>query len=661
MVLGVNKNTITQIKGETYLKKQYNSFEAYVKDVFYNDFYEKLNKHIIQNKDKMQLSSILISYVSHVELEDFTIVRVSFRESDNENITFTATVRTEIRISGKTRQDYDYDLVCSWFSVSCTAVLKNGLHDLSIYNISEYSQVKHSSEGALTKHLIPYISSEDLDTHAKKFLNKYCPQALYAPMPLPISDILQKVNLKALFAPLSDKVFGQIIFRKTYCDIYEDINSRKVVSTEVLPGTILINPDAVFLSNIGSFNNTIIHECIHWDKHYNFFELQKLLDTEIHVLSCATVENYSSNDSQLNHELAWMEWQANSLAPRILIPESTGRDKFNEILLRLKETRESSTRDGVIMEKAIKEFASFFQVSIIAAKIRVMELGFDQAAGAYNYVDGRRISSFSFREGTLKKGQTFTISRANTVFLSIYNRDIIENVRSGRFIHAGGMFVINHPKYVNSKEGSEAVLTDYALEHADECCLIFDYKTRARTQYDDSFYNICYLCRGVDSESFLEAKYNPDSGNNEDVQKRAEELQIISREMERISKIMNEVPSTFCGTLDYHINRRRYTNEKMEEYTGISSRMIQDYRKKPNIKITLPSLLALCIGLNLHPTFAYDLISKAGYNIMANTNENIAYRYLIDHQHTGNIQLWNEILKGFGINQQLPRNGKDNW
>ena len=36
------------------------------------------------------------------------------------------------------------------------------------------------------------------------------------------------------------------------------------------------------------------------------------------------------------------------------------------------------------------------------------------------------------------------------------------------------MFVINNPKYVNIQEGHEATLTDYALEHADECCLVFD-------------------------------------------------------------------------------------------------------------------------------------------------------------------------------------------
>lgn len=97
----------------------------------------------------------------------------------------------------------------------------------------------------------------------------------------------------------------------------------------------------------------------------------------------------------------------------------------------------------------------------------------------------------------------------------------------------------------------------------------------------------------------------------------------ISQEAKRVSEILGEVPSSFPGTLDYHINRRGYTNEKMEERTGISSRMIQDYLKDKDAKPTLQSVLALCIGLNLHPDFCYDLISKAGYNIMTGREEHI--------------------------------------
>ena len=158
----------------------------------------------------------------------------------------------------------------------------------------------------------------------------------------------------------------------------------------------------------------------------------------------------------------------------------------------------------------------------------------------------------------------------------------------------------------------------------------------------------------------MEASYNPREGKNEDVVKRAQEMAAIMAEAKRISEILEEIPPTFHGTLDYHVKRRGYTNEKMEERTGISSRMIQDYRNKRDVKPTLPSVLALCIGLNLHPTFSYDLISKAGHNIMAISEENMIYRYLIDNHHMENIRMWNQKLQDAGITQQLPKNGNKN-
>lgn len=49
---------------------------------------------------------------------------------------------------------------------------------------------------------------------------------------------------------------------------------------------------------------------------------------------------------------------------------------------------------------------------------------------------------------------------------------------------------------------------------------------------------------------------------NEDVQKRAREMTTIAAEAKRVSDILADAPSSFCGTLDYHVKRRGYTNER---------------------------------------------------------------------------------------------------
>ena len=200
---------------------------------------------------------------------------VTFHESDNDHINFQVAVQANIEISGKSRRDYDSNMVDRWFSISCSAVLRDGIHDFTANDISDYSSKRFNAEDALTKYLVSYVYAKDLDKHAEKFLQKYCPQALEPPMPLPIEGIISKMGITVFYATLPDGVFGQTYFNTATVDIYANRDQRKVVPTEIQPGTVLVNPDVVFIRNIGSVNNTIIYECVHWDKHYKFFELQE--------------------------------------------------------------------------------------------------------------------------------------------------------------------------------------------------------------------------------------------------------------------------------------------------------------------------------------------------------------------------------------------------
>lgn len=639
------------------MSKKYDTFAAYLEDVYYNQIFSKIKSYLFNNKGRLDLSTSVVPDPSYVELSDFQIMSINYHESDTDRIECKIAIRAEVEISGRGRRDYESDSTECWLSIPFSATLKNGLKHVNIGYASEYSRELFRAEDALTKYLVPYIYAKDLDKHAEKFLERYCPRALKEPMPLPIKEIVEQMGLTVYHAPLPGGIFGRTYFNDTNVKVYGNKACTEIVEKSISSGTVLVNPDVFFMRNIGSVNNTVIHECVHWDKHYKFFELQKLLNPDIQAISCAVVEEYKKKPNQLEDELSWMEWQANALTPKILIPAKTGKSKLSEILNRLRSSFHGHLRNGYIMELAISEFADFFKVSTTAAKIRAVELGFEQAAGVFNFVDGKNYPPFSFQKVSLKKGQTFIIDRNNIIIESLFNQNLVDDFKAGRFIHAGGLFVINDPKYVSIIEDTEPALTEYALEHVDECCLVFDRTTRVSSHYDDSFYRLCFLCRDADSKSFVEAKFNPREGKNEDVQKRAREMVTIAAEAKRISDILAEIPSSFCGTLDYHIKRRKYTNEKLEERTGISSRMLQDYRNKKDAKPTLQSVLALCIGLNLHPSFSYDLIAKAGYNIMTASEEFLVYRYLIDNHHMENIFMWNEKLRDAGIPQQLPKNG----
>lgn len=129
--------------------------------------------------------------------------------------------------------------------------------------------------------------------------------------------------------------------------------------------------------------------------------------------------------------------------------------------------------------------------------------------------------------------------------------------------------VINGPKYVIIENGKETKLTNYALDHVDECWYLFTRKTKVSKHSDDSYYRICYLCRDIDSKSFIEAIFDPKEGNNKNVQKDAIELTKIHKEMNRIIGI-NNLPNLFCSTLDAHI--KKYINEDVTGYTMMNEK-----------------------------------------------------------------------------------------
>lgn len=640
--------------------KHFNTFIEYIKDAYYNTIHEAISIYIAKNRCKLNISSRLVPSPTHIELNDFHLGGPSIYGTGYYSISVCVPVRTEIEISDfDTHKCEDVsDIITPWLSVTFTAVLHNGLHGFYITEIRDYdSSRKSNTHDALTTNLIPYISSDDLDIYAERFLKKYCPLALQEPIALPVEGIAAEMGLKIRYAPLADGVFGQTYFNQAEGDIYKSLAERTIIHTQIEPGTILVNPDVFFIRNIGSINNTVIHECVHWFLHYRFFELQKLLNPEVSSLSCAEVKEITKRSDNLSKELDWMEWQANTIAPRILIPARTGREKLS-YLLELINAGPRSLSDAQVMEQAIREFAQHFCVSKIAAKIRAIELGFDQAAGVFNRVEGRECPAFSFAKGSLQKGQTYMVDTRTVICQFMLNNKIVEDSDAGLFIHAGGVLVINDSKYVTIKEGAEASLTEYALTHINECCLVFHASHRNNDNDDSAFYGMCFLSREVDSSGFIEAEYDPNEGENDDVIKNARELAKVRDEIASLQSILRKCPSSFGDALTFHMKRKQCTNELLEERSHISARTIQDYRNDPNIKPTLPSVMALCIGLNLQSILAESLIGKAGYSLTQINDENLAYKYLIQHHSMEGIDSWNAKLESLGVKQRLPRNYK---
>ena len=635
------------------MKREYKDFKEYMEYNYYDDIKRRLDPYIVSKKDSFENEDFYeITWIDMNEIS-YTVCGVTFKETDDGYLEIRTSVDAEVPFSGKTRYGRDSDGATKTYNVFFKAKLDNGLHDVKITEFGEYNKATYDKDKSLSQDLVPYLYEEAIEKNAEDFLKRNYPKALLQPMPLPVEEIVEKMGMKMYFAPMPDNIFGMTYFAEETVSVYDDIIHKNEIEIVTAPGTMLINPDVYFMGNIGTANNTIIHECVHWDRHRRAFELQKLLQGECNHISCEIVEGEYNGIGADESALKWMEWQANQLAPRILMPAEMTKRKLNDLLIGNYQN-DKRERYSVHLENAIYQLASYFQVSVLAAKLRAIELGYDQAHGVWVYCDEKYIKPFSFKKGTLAQNQTFVLDEMSAMRQIYINPFLRELYQEGLIVYSNCMVCINDPKYVAINDVGEPELTEYALEHVHECCFIFKRKISASDSYSDTFYRRCFLCRDVDAAPYIEPEYDEEHKDNQDKKAKKEEIHKIKDSLTDIVAKMKEVPNGFGKTLEYHMKRKGLTNETMGEKANLSSQTISQYRNDELPNMTLGSAAALCNGLKLERHYAHDLMKKARYDLLSPGLDIYMISWLIDEHIGDNLQEWQDKLVEANIKVQIP-------
>jgi len=84
-----------------------------------------------------------------------------------------------------------------------------------------------------------------------------------------------------------ESVFGRSFFYDCETELY-DPDTDSMVKERIPAGTItiLVDKTVAFMRVLGAINNTIVHECVHWDKHKKSFALAKLYNKELTNIDC---------------------------------------------------------------------------------------------------------------------------------------------------------------------------------------------------------------------------------------------------------------------------------------------------------------------------------------------------------------------------------------
>ncbi|MCQ4922227.1 helix-turn-helix transcriptional regulator [Tissierella carlieri] len=619
------------------------SFTEYVKDRFYNNLYSAVENYIEQNINNLDLKLQKVINIGEVSLVDIEFKWVVINDLPKMKIEFDVVVDAGIEV---TERNYRYDNVdeCSqWFMIRCSGDLDNDLDDFQINNICIYNQ-KNKQPNPLSDSLVPYIYKEDLEEVATEFIRKYYPEALKTPMAIEPQELAKRMDLDVKVKRITQdfSIFGQIYFHDCNAEFYDE-EEDMMVETSVEGRTIFVDPQAYYLRNLGAVNNTIVHECVHWDKHRKAFELERLYNSSASKIKCEVVGGIKDNNKEVTD---WMEWQANALAPRIQMPLSTFKMRAFEFIKQYKKEKDTTEIIDII-EPVIDDLATFFCVSRLAAKIRMVDVGYEEAIGAFIYIDGRYVRPHRFKKGILEKNQTFSISVVDAIIQRIANPQLNSIVENGTYQFVDSHFVLNHPKYLTQDLFGQTILTDYARTHMEECCLIFDLSVQA--VYKGKYYSECFLNRDSSSNIIFEAKF---ADNNEE---NTSQNEMIKKYNKDLLDVAMRLPMSLAGTLDALIRWSEMTEEDLAWESQLSEKTIQRLRNGEPDNVTIETIVQLCIGMKLPPVLSNYLVRNSGNSFMM-TEQHMMYQFLLNCCYTKSLDECNEML----VAQNLKMLGKKN-
>jgi hypothetical protein len=636
--------------------KTIRTFKDIVEQAFFDEIENRVSLYIERNFNEMDFQSQKVDSVDEAHAQEQELYRVVAYDTIGDKLSFDAIVVAEVEIYQVNRrmQDLD-DTVRKWFRVSCEVDVCNGFDNFKIISIDdEYDHNVNNQNATLDDSLIPIISTADMEQRAEDILSHVYPEALNTPMRLDVERFAERIGLAIVRKRLSRNgaIFGQMIFYPTKVDYY-DLDKQSFNTYEAAGGTIFADDEIFFLRNLGSWNNTIIHECVHWLKHRRHIELKRAAGGDVSRISCQVTEAPPDSKQRKRTDTEWMEWHANALAPRVLMPRKPFKQKADE-LIAWYQLNNGTEKITSILSAVIAELSDFFQVSIQSARIRLLDIGYTEAMGVMEYLDGQYVPPYSFKFDLIGDNQRFTVPMKDGLIQSAVNPDFAAALANGDFVYIDSHYVINASQYVFINDFGILEMTGYARTHMDECCLSFERSTRTNPDYNVNSYTECILYQSATAKTVADYTYKK-TDNDKDVIARAVAVRAELEDVKKAAEISAKLPGSFGQSLTMLMEWRGMTVEQLGENARLNNRMIQRMRTDDTKDWDIKKLVALCVGLKLPPPLSMTLLDKAGLKFKSSEEQFICVQILTT-RYNSTIQECNELMEIAGF---PPLSGKE--
>lgn len=474
---------------------------------------------------------------------------------------------------------------------------------------------------------------DDFEKEAEAFLVKYgCADAVATPRRIPIYDIATKlmsldVVQTECLSP-DDSVQGAIAFSRGIIDVY-DWTTKEYMGYAVESPTVFV--DSGILS-AGRISNTLAHECFHWWRHRNYFNYKRTHENSVEFgIRCDKVPQKEASNARMT-DVERMEWQARTIAPKILMPQAATRIKIEE--LRNNLPRGISIDQPAAIETVITELADFFDVSRQSAAIRMAELGYSNAS---QFTSGSGFSSgakqLRIRQSSTAARRRQRISPPEVFRLYCENESLRATMDTGAFCFAEGYLVLRHDKYVEVSGDGGYALTACAKSHLSECTLDFSTKLIGDAYLvHDSSAHMMYRS----DTSFTERVAFDANTQNAELFNKAKEFERKYRRSKTSHKTANE-------QLWEYIQGEHWNSVTFTQHTGLDA-MHYTRVQKPDHKFTLRPLVAIGVGLKLDLCEMEEVLSLAGLSFNPTDHEAQAYKFLFTGMHGKTIEECNDFL-----------------
>ena len=552
--------------------------------------------------------------LAYAELRSIRLERTPVIAVDEDTVYFRSEIFCEFQLHAIGGAPDEEEEKLFW--ISCKLTLLPDGHRLKVLQVNPMVEGEHTRKPmyplpdfpgvSANQNLLPDLSGmnddahkESLEKEAERFLMQYCREALEQPQVVPIRQIAEEkmsINLvvdKSLSDDLS--IFGETVFMDSDVDVLSDGEPEQL---HCKAGTILLDPDVLMMRNMGSYNFTMAHEVYHWYAHRTYM----LMRMENAGQESAVQQCYVYNNGSSCTPAALAEIQANAVAARILMPRRAVARKYKEL----------QEKYGTAEEMIVADLAVFFEVSKQAMRIRLEELGI-------------MVNTVPQPEKMRRIDRLMLFDAFST------DKNLRRLLVSGTYRYIDGYIVKNKPQYVEN-----GTLTEYAIEHLDECTLEFKSVRHRGTaagallqRYEDYDLIAC-----SENKLPIDKLTGYTSGFNRFI-------------YEEANTDLAPPEKTFCEMLAPYLDEFENGGD-FERITGIRRSKLKQIRDGVLISPEVRTVIAICVGLNLDTVKTMELLRSAGH-ILLNTREHWAYKYIIACCDKMSLEQRNAILIALGI------------